>query len=85
MSVENWKKDETGNVIVRPVVSYELMIAAGVAIAVRLEYANPGDKLQKPTGNLQAVLTPTQAEQLGRALLKTAETIANQPPTGPKS
>ncbi len=74
MSVDDWKKDESGNIIVRPLVSFEPMVAAST-ICLRLDYANPVDQLRKPSGNLQLVLTTSQATELLQALIEALDTI----------
>jgi hypothetical protein len=81
MSLEDWKKDDQGQITVNPLSSFEMMIAAQSAIGVRLDYLNPGDLMAAPSGILQIALTPRLAKQLGQALLDAADQIM-QPPSG---
>lgn len=82
MSMDEWKKDASGNFIVNPLVGYSTMIAATTAIAVKLDYLIDGDQFETPSGNLQLILTPPQAQQLAQALLSAADRVLKIPPTG---
>jgi hypothetical protein len=79
---DEWKKDDAGNISVNPLVGYSTMIAAGTAIGVKLDYLVEGDKFEAPSGGVQLVITPPQAQELARALLTAAEKILNTKPTG---
>ncbi|MBX9712065.1 MAG: chemotaxis protein [Xanthobacteraceae bacterium] len=79
MSLDEWKKDEQGQITVNPLASFELMIAAQNAIGVKLDYLNPGDLMAAPSGILQIALTPRLAKQLGQALLDAAGQIMQVP------
>jgi hypothetical protein len=79
---EDWKKDARGNISVNPLVGFSTMIAAETAIGVKLDYLVDGDKFEKPSGGLQLVLTPSQAEELAQALLTAANKVLQTKPTG---
>jgi hypothetical protein len=68
--IEDWVKDDHGNIVMFPMIGYELLTSnLGVPrISVRLDFAKPGDPLQAPTGNLQLVLEPQSALQFAKAL-----------------
>jgi hypothetical protein len=72
---EDWKKDDTGNLSVNPLVGYSTAVAAETAIAVKLDYLVEGDQFERPSGTLQLVITPPQAQALSRALLTAADKI----------
>ncbi|WP_441228060.1 chemotaxis protein [Tardiphaga sp. 20_F10_N6_6] len=82
---DDWKKDETGNISVNPLVGYSTMIAAETAIGVKLDYLVAGDKFETPSGGLQLVITPIQAQQLAQALLTAAEKVLSIKPRGQPS
>ena len=82
---EDWKKDETGNIIVNPLVGYSTMIAAETAIGVKFDYLIHGDQFERPSGNVQLVITPIQAQQLAQALLSAADKILGMKPTNKPS
>jgi hypothetical protein len=77
---DDWKKDESGNLSVNPLVGYSSLIAAETAIAVRLDYLVHGDQFETPSGNVQLVITPPQAQELARALLTAADKILKMKP-----
>jgi hypothetical protein len=70
--IDDWEKDEDGNIKMTPVVGYETLIAAQMAICVKLDYLVQGDAIDKPSGRFQTALTPVQARALAHALLHAA-------------
>ncbi|MBN8955260.1 MAG: chemotaxis protein [Rhizobiales bacterium] len=83
---KDWTHDREGNIEVRPLVGYATMIAAETAIAFRLQFLQPGDQFETPSGSVQLIVTPPQARELARALQNAAEKIEKQPvPSGPKN
>lgn len=79
MQHNGWNIDDEGNIIVRPVVAYKTMIAAEIAVCLRLEILHPGDELQKPSGWQQLVMSPEQAKAIAQALLDAAARVLDQP------
>jgi hypothetical protein len=82
---ENWKKDTSGNFIVNPLVGCETVIAAETAICLKMDYLVGGDERGTPSGSLQLLVTPPQAQELAQALLKIADKVLQTRPTGKPS
>lgn len=82
---ENWDKDAEGNYNVYPLTGSSTMVVAGTAIGLRLEHLVDGDSFLKPSGFVQLIVTPVQAQELAALLLKTADKILNTKPTGKPS
>ena len=78
MPIEDWERDEHGNIKVFPLLATELQLFAGTAIGLRLVFPHPADALERPSGSLPLVLSPVQATDLAQALLRAAER-ASQP------
>jgi hypothetical protein len=75
---EGWTKDEKGDAIAYPLAGHEIVIYAQTGILLRLEYLNPGDRLDTPTGSVQLVMKPDGAKPLVQDLLKAIAQIERQ-------
>lgn len=64
-----WKKDSEGSILVCPLVSFEPMEVGEKGICLRLVYVEHGEQMPRSSGCLQILLTPSQAVQLGKAML----------------
>jgi hypothetical protein len=82
---DDWKKDAGGNFLTSPLVGYSTLIAAETAICLKLDYLVEGDRFEKPSGNLQLVVTPVQAQELAQALLRAADKVLQTRPTSKPS
>lgn len=83
--IEDWDKDDEGNIIVFPLAGYEAAPAMGTAIAVRLKLLDPADEPGKSSRAVQFVVGPLQANQLAEDLLKISARLLSQKPEGPVS
>ena len=83
--LNGWELDESGNIIVAPLVRMSTMIAAQSAIGLRIEFPQPGDALLSPSGWAQVILTPHQAKELARELQNAADRILEIKPSGKPS
>jgi hypothetical protein len=81
---DNWDKDAKGNYNVNPLTGSSTMLFE-TAIGLRLEHLVDGDSFLKPSGFVQLIVTPVQAQELAAALLKAADKILNAKPTGKPS
>lgn len=79
------EKDEAGYFIAISLADYSTMQATGKMAwgprgAMRLQYHLQGDEWHKPSGNTQFVLSPPQATELARALLREVEILQSKDP-----
>ena len=79
MSVEDWRKDERGRVIVHALLEYETTIGSGSFICLRMLCLNQGDTILNEPSSLQLVLTPHQTALLGTDLLNAAAVVTRKP------
>jgi hypothetical protein len=82
---EDWKKDANGDFAVNPLAGCTVLIAAETAICLKVDYLVEADERGKPSGNLQLIVTPLQAQQLAQALLNAADKVLQIRPTSKPS
>jgi hypothetical protein len=80
---DEWTKDDAGNLIANPLAGWSTM-TLGTVLGLSLEFWNPGDQRQTPTGRLQLAMSPAQAERLALALQRAAAALLRRP-NGPPS
>jgi hypothetical protein len=83
--IEDWDKDDEGNIITSPVSGFEMFVVARTSIALRLTGPNPLDESEKSEAGFQFVLGPMIALQIAQALSDAAGRILSQTPSGPVS
>ena len=72
---EAWVKDEKGDIVVFPLVCYETMVVESKALALRLPFMMRGDTQERPSGNLQLIVTADGARELAKDILAAVEKI----------
>ncbi len=70
-----WMKDEKGDIVVFPLVGYETMVVESKALALRLPFMLKGDTQERPSGNLQLIITASGARELAQDILAAVEKI----------
>jgi hypothetical protein len=82
MAIEDWVKDDAGDIILNPLVDYEIRIALGMGILVRLSVADRSLEPGTALGSVQLALVPVQARELARSLVEAADRSERPPPPG---
>jgi hypothetical protein len=80
---EEWSTDDEGNIILNPLIEYELATPIGVDICVRLSVAVRSLEPGTPFGNVQIAITSFQARELAYSLLEAADKIEQPRSQGP--
>lgn len=70
-----WVKDAKGDIVVFPLVGYETMVVESKAIALRLPFMMKGDTQERPSGNVQLIVTAEGARELAQDILAAVERI----------
>lgn len=78
MSVDDWRKDKRGQVILNSLLEYETTIGNGSFVCLRVRCAHDGAAHQEPDC-LQLVLTPHQTALLARDLMNAAAAATHRP------
>jgi hypothetical protein len=81
MAAEDWSTDGDGNIIINPLVRYEMATPTGLGICVRLAVAVQTIERGTRMGNVQLSISPVQARELAYSLLDAADKI-ERPPGG---
>jgi hypothetical protein len=82
---DNWEKDANGNFTVDPLVGISTLIFAESSIGLRLEHLSEGDSFDNPSGFVQLIMTPFQAQELAEVLLRAVDKILKIEPTSKPS
>jgi hypothetical protein len=80
----NFETDAAGNIVTRPVLGWTTAPAAGMAVIVKLDYAETPQELQTGGRSLQVILTPQQALELAEILTTQAKRVLNAPSPPPQ-
>jgi hypothetical protein len=76
-----FQKDDSGNIIAKPMVGIALMPIAGINILLQIRFADSPEALGKKDSILQISLTPEQGRGLAAALTRQVERLLNPPDT----
>lgn len=71
--------DKEGNIVTRPVLGWTTAPVAGMAVLMKLDYAERPEDIKTGGKSLQAILTPHQALELAETLTKQARRILDAP------
>lgn len=74
----DWDKDENGQIIIHPVTGWEIAIAFGASIALRLRFSKKTEEREK-IELVQLALSPQGASQLAEELLRAAQKLSVRP------
>ena len=75
--LDHWTKNARGKLIVFPMLSFEMGILAGSAVALRLRFARSEAEISKPK-SLQLSIGPHDAIEFAKAITRAAEKILEQ-------
>jgi hypothetical protein len=76
---DKWDLDASGNIVLNPVMGFQVGTGAETAVLARIQFARSEDQLRKGGEALQFALSPKIAIELAEDLRKTAEKILNLP------
>jgi hypothetical protein len=79
VAAEDWSTDGDGNIIVNPLVEYEMATPTGLGICVRLSVEVQTLERGTRVGNVQLAISPVQARELAYSLLDAADKIERPP------
>lgn len=82
MPIEDWEKDAAGMLKINPLAAYETAVFQDMALIVRLQFLNPGDRPQKPSGFLQLGISASQLPVLIEDLTRQLGRMAKGSPPG---
>jgi hypothetical protein len=78
-----FRTDENGNVILKPMTGWEIRHVAGMLMILGIEYSDSQDELDKGLNQtLPLVLQPALALEFAEALKKWANKLLAETPTG---
>lgn len=83
---QSWALDDKGNIILQPLVSYQVVLAAEMSIVVQLNVLTQAKDDPDQVGQAiaaQLVLTPIQAEALSQSLINAANKAQQKPSNTP--
>jgi hypothetical protein len=80
VAAEDWSMDGDGNIIINPLVEYEMATPTGLGICVRLSVAVQTIESGTRVGNVQLAILPVQARELAYSLLDAADKIERTAP-----
>jgi hypothetical protein len=75
----DWSTDGDGNIIINPLVEYEMATPTGLGICVRLSVEVQTLERGTRVGNVQLAISPVQARELAYSLLDAADNIERPP------
>lgn len=75
----DWDKDENGQIIIHPVEGWEIGVAFGSTVALRLRCSRQMAGGETDEVNLQLALSPQGASQLAEELLRAAQKLSVRP------
>ena len=82
--MEGWLKDAAGNVTFMPLAEFATATLGQMLGALRLDVVPTPEDLGRRTATVQVCMSPDQAEELARALLKMADRLRHSRPTAPQ-
>jgi hypothetical protein len=82
VAAEDWSTDGDGNIIINPLVEYEMATPTGLGICVRLSVAVQTLERGTRVGNVQLAISSVQARELAYSLLDAADKIERPPSEG---
>jgi hypothetical protein len=80
MGIEELETDAAGNLLTRPILGCIVAPIGGMAILLKLQYAERPEELKTGGRSLQFVMTPQQGLEIAETLTKQARRILDAPP-----
>lgn len=74
--------DEKGNIVVKPLMGWDIAPAMDMAVIARLIYADKPADVGREGQTLQLILTPPQALELAEVLQRAAHRLMSAPKPG---